>query len=200
MRSCDAGPASAPRPGSPAAGCPGPRRSSRRRRRSRRSPAAWQPALCSSSISRSRSQRFRRGCSTVSTSAIAMNTGTIALNAEAGSTSSSTAPVMPPSTDIVPSRSDARALAGQLAPVADGARDRPRDQADRVRDVGRHRRISEREQHREGDQRAAADDRVDHARPPGPRRAMAAISPKLISVRTSDLAGPLRRGNRRSIS
>ena len=33
-----------------------------------------------------------------------MKTGTIALNADAGSTSSSTAPVMPPSTDIVPSR------------------------------------------------------------------------------------------------
>ena len=47
----------------------------------------------------------RRGCSHVSTSAIAMNTGTIALNAEAGSTSSSTAPVMPPASDIAPKRS-----------------------------------------------------------------------------------------------
>ncbi len=46
-----------------------------------------------------------RGCRTVSTSAIAMNTGTISLNAEEGSTSSSTAPVTPPSTDIVPRRS-----------------------------------------------------------------------------------------------
>ena len=34
-----------------------------------------------------------------------MNTGTIALNAEAGSTSSSTAPVMPAGTDIAPRRS-----------------------------------------------------------------------------------------------
>ena len=33
-----------------------------------------------------------------------MNTGTISLNAEDGSTSSSAAPVMPPSTDIVPRR------------------------------------------------------------------------------------------------
>ena len=34
-----------------------------------------------------------------------MNTGTIALKAEAGATSSATAPVIPPSSDIAPKRS-----------------------------------------------------------------------------------------------
>src|SRR3954452_14231894 len=46
----------------------------------------------------------RRGCSTMRTSAAAMNAGTIALKADSGSTSSSTPPVVPPSTAAVPRR------------------------------------------------------------------------------------------------
>ena len=55
------------------------------------------------------------------------------------------------------------ALAGQLAPVADRARHRPRNQTDRVRDVGGHGRVAERQQHREREQRAAPDHGVDRA-------------------------------------
>ncbi len=93
-----------------------------------------------------------------------MNTGTIALNAAAGSTSSSTAPVIPPEHRHRAQPQRRRALARELAPVADRAGDRPGNEADGVRDVGRDRRVAEGEQHREGDQRAAAHDGVDRAR------------------------------------
>ena len=58
----------------------------------------------------------------------------------------------------------APALALELAPVADGAGHRARHEADGVRHVGRDRRVAEGEQHREGDQRPAADHRVDRPR------------------------------------
>ena len=55
----------------------------------------------------------------------------------------------------------ARALARELPPVADRPRDRARHEADRVRDVRGDRGIAEGGPHREGDQGAAADHRVD---------------------------------------
>ena len=52
----------------------------------------------------------------------------------------------------------------QLAPVADHAADPARDEPDGVGDVRDHRRVADREQRRERDQRAGADDRVHPAR------------------------------------
>lgn len=62
-----------------------------------------------------------------------------------------------------PEAEHARPLPGQLAPVADGAGHGARDEADRVRHVGRDGRVAEGEQDRKGDQRAAADQGVDRA-------------------------------------
>lgn len=57
-----------------------------------------------------------------------------------------------------------RALALQLPPVAEGAGGAAGHQADRVGHGGHHRRVTERDQRREGDQRAGTDDRIDRAR------------------------------------
>ena len=67
----------------------------------------------------------------------------------------------PPAPSPPCSLRDATALTSQLAPVADRARHRAGDEADRVRDVRDDRRVAEGEQDRERDQRARADDDVD---------------------------------------
>ena len=53
---------------------------------------------------RAASRALSLGCSTISTSAMTMKTGTIALKYDAGSSSSRIAPVMPPVTEATPSR------------------------------------------------------------------------------------------------
>ncbi len=155
---------SAPAP--TASGCPGRRRSSRRRRRSRRLPSSA-PGPTPSPWPRRRwptSAVDLLLASTIRISATAMKNGTIALNAEAGSVSSRIEPSDAAAERGAPDRQHALALADQLAAVADRARDRSGHQPDRVRDVRGDRRVAEREQRREGDERAAADDRVDRAR------------------------------------
>ena len=52
-------------------------------------------------------------------------------------------------------------LAGQLAAVAEDPGDAPGHEAHVVGDIGDERGVAEAEQHRERDQAAAADDRVD---------------------------------------
>ena len=97
-----------------------------------------------------------------------MSTGTMASNAAAGSTSSSTAPAMPPSSDARGQPQQPGALAGQLARGSRRRRTRARDQADGVGDVGRHRRHAEGQQGRERDQRSRPHHGVDGAgRDPG---------------------------------
>ena len=54
-----------------------------------------------------------------------------------------------------------RALPSKLLSIAERSRRRARHQPDRVRDVGDDRRVAELQQHREREQRPAADDRVD---------------------------------------
>ncbi len=67
-------------------------------------------------------------------------------------------------------RQDAPLLPAQLAPVAQRAADPAEHEPDGVGDVGRHRRIADRQQRRERHQRARADDRVDRPRDhAGPR-------------------------------
>ena len=106
----------------------------------------------------------RRGWSAISTDAAAMSTGTAALKTLWGSARSSTAADQGSAQRGRPELREPRALAGELVAVGDRRADRPRHQAHRVGDVGEHRRIPEREQRREGDQRARADDDVDGAR------------------------------------
>ena len=82
----------------------------------------------------------------MSSSAIAMNAGTIALNAEGGSVSRRVAPT------IRRARTRRRAdrpaaLAAQLASVADGAGHRAGDEPDRVGDVRGHGGVAEAEEH-----------------------------------------------------
>ena len=67
-------------------------------------------------------------------------------------------------------RQDPPTLPAQLAPVAPGSADAAEHEADGVGDVGDHGRVADREQRREGDERARADDRVDRPRDhAGPR-------------------------------
>ena len=74
-----------------------------------------------------------------------------------------------------PEAEHARPLPGQLAPVADGAGHGARDEADRVRHVGRDGRVAEGEQDRKGDQ-VPLPTRVLIAPAAMPAAAMAAIS------------------------
>ena len=122
------------------------------RRRARRSPPSAPGAP--------RRRALIRGCRTTSTTATAMSTGTTASNASAGSHSRSSAPATAPSALKRRHPDQPRALAGQLAPVAPRARDAAEHEADVVGHVRRHRRVPEREQRRERDQRPGADDGV----------------------------------------
>ena len=105
-----------------------------------------------------------RGWTTTRTSAMTIRTGTIALNAAAGSCSSSSAPVTEPTQRRRRQQPDPAPLPGQLGA---GSPSVPltaaEDHADVVGDVGADGRVAERQQGREGDQRARPDDRVDRA-------------------------------------
>ena len=127
------------------------------RRRARRPPRGPPPGRPPPSDS--------RGCRITSTTPSRIRPGTMASNASGGSTSSSPAPIRPPTTEATSSRLIRAPLPLELAPVADGARDRARHQADVVADVGRHRRHADGEQGREGDEGARPDDGVDRACP-----------------------------------
>ena len=89
-----------------------------------------------------------------------MKTGTMALNADAGRTSNNTAPVSAAEHRHRTQPQRQLALADELAAVADRPGDRAGHETYGVRDVRRNRRIAKREQHRKGDQRAAAYDGV----------------------------------------
>jgi hypothetical protein len=54
-------------------------------------------------------------------------------------------------------------LADQLGPVSPDGADVAEDEPDGVGDVGGDRRVADRQQHREGDERTGADDRVDRS-------------------------------------
>ena len=155
------------RRGSPSAARPAPRRSSRRRRRCRARP----PTARRSTRSRAPWPRGRRASrsaacrTTTSSSATHDQHRDDGLERAGRQLSSSTAPTTRAEHDAAPSTSAPAALPGQLAPVAVRADERAREQPDGVGDVGRHRRQPDAEQHREGDQRARADDGVDRAGP-----------------------------------
>src|SRR5437764_410247 len=93
-------------------------------------------------------------------------------SALAGMRRPSTAPTCPPT--VEPTRSSTTASQTMCwraktmknsAAMADSSGDRPRDEPERVRHVGRHGAVPDTEQGREGEQRPRPDDRVDRAGP-----------------------------------
>ena len=112
--------------GSPSAAPPARRRSTRRTRRRRRPRATPTSAPWSGSPPRprpaSRPGARSPGPSSTSSTPRPIRTGTIVSNASDGSTSRSTAPAVPPSSEADAQDQQPAALAGQLAPVADRRR------------------------------------------------------------------------------
>src|SRR5215212_6171594 len=81
------------------------------------------------------------GLNAINATASRIRIGTTASNTLLGRANSSTPPATAP------------LLAAQLAAVAPRAADRAEDEPDRVRDIGHHGRVADREQGRERDQR-----------------------------------------------